>query len=148
MLDYGVFSSFAPIYDSDAGEITELEVSDVIWSKRQRIHAKRKAFASLQEVENDVEMMDAPPASTEPVIDPALELDSDLRAALEQLQFESGIDDLLEKNAHAMQRLVGLQNQRLAAGEKVQSPQVDGEEWKLGELSRCKAAAVMSHNSL
>lgn len=75
----------------------------------------------------------APSAETpDSAIDPSLGLDDDLRAAMQQLQLETGISDLLEKNALAMQKLVALQNSRFKLGEKAPPPEVDGEEWKLG----------------
>ncbi|KAG9018046.1 hypothetical protein FRB90_012549 [Tulasnella sp. 427] len=130
ILDYGPFASFAPIYDSEAGEITQEEIHDIIWSKRQRLLARRKLAESL---ESDVEMglvVEGTTSAAE-AIDPTLGLEDDLRAAMQQLQLETGISDLLEKNALAMQKLVALQNARLRLGDKAPPPQVNGEEWKL-----------------
>lgn len=132
-LDYGPFASFAPVYDSEAAELTEQDLCDLMWSKRRRIVERRRINEMIAE-SNDIQMEDAPTTPAEPVIDPALGLEDDVREALEQLQLESGIDDLLAKNAAAMQKLVGLQNARYRIGEHAPPVEVGGEEWNLGML--------------
>lgn len=138
ILDYGPFASFAPIYDSEAGEVTQEEIQDILWNKRKRLLALRELAKAVAE---DVEMDTAVEGATlngpapEPAIDPLLGLDDDLRAAMQQLQLETGITSLLEKNALAMQKLVDLQNLRLRKGDKAPPPDVNGEEWKLGKRS-------------
>lgn len=148
ILDYGAFASFAPTYDSEAGEITQEEVQDIIWSKRQRLLARRKLAKAI---ESDIEMNPAAEEATasdetsNPAIDPSLDLDDDLRAAMQQLQLETGISDLLEKNALALQKLVVLQNRRLRLGENAPSPEVDGEEWKLGESKGMAQRSILTY---
>lgn len=155
-LDYGPYASFAPTFDSDAGEMGDQDLADYLWAKRQR-KQKRPAFRpisgqqeAMQLEDGDEDMtMDSSQGVTSTasasagsstavastssgaMIDPALEMEDELRAAMVQVQMESGIDDLLGKNAWALQRLAQLQNERYRVGAK--APEVvGGEEWNLG----------------
>ncbi|KAG8906808.1 hypothetical protein FRB99_006075 [Tulasnella sp. 403] len=146
ILDYGPFASFAPAFDSEGSEITDRELADVLWSKRQQLLARRKGRLEL-ETAPDVEMQEdskTSEAPAEPAIDPSLGLDDELRDAISQLQLETGIDDLLEKNAWAMQRLVALQNERYRLGEKAPPVQVGSEEWNLAHSLMDSLVALTS----
>lgn len=134
LLDYGPFASFAPSFDAEAGEITDRELEDVLWSKKQRVLKQRRAYSALKNaVDADTDMTDVTATKApEPVIDPSLEMEDDLRRAVGQLQLEAGIDELLVKNADAMQHLVSLQNDRYRLGEKAPPVEPDSEEWRLG----------------
>lgn len=55
-----------------------------------------------------------------------------LKSAMEDLMFEEGISELLQRNAVALRTLVDLQRARLSLNKKVES---GGEEETLGELS-------------
>ena len=121
-LDYGAFSSFAPCFDSEAGELSHREVGDVLWTKAQR-RSKAQIF-------DDEEMLESTPV--DPPL-PIVEVDEEFKEAVAQLGVETGVDELLMKNALAMARLVALQNNRYRLGTKAPAVKEGGEEWRLGK---------------
>ncbi|KAG8881313.1 hypothetical protein FRB98_004425 [Tulasnella sp. 332] len=142
-LDYGAYASFAPVFDSEAGELGDQDLADFLYSKKVR-KTRRLPKATVEMVEEDAEAaMEIEPEkngvassgssspTTSLVIDPALEMEDELRAAMAQVQLETGINDLLAKNASAIQRLVQLQNERYKVGAKAPQVEVGGEEWRL-----------------
>ncbi|KAG9014029.1 hypothetical protein FRB94_000226 [Tulasnella sp. JGI-2019a] len=145
-LDYGSYASFAPVFDSEAGELGDQDLADYLYSKQVR-KAKRIPRATVSAMKDDGDIVMelnhqekenkanaaavASSSSSSFVIDPALEMEDELRAAMEQVQLETGIDDLLASNASAIQRLVQLQNERYKVGAKAPEVEVGGEEWKL-----------------
>lgn len=165
-LDYGAYASFAPVFDSEAGEVGDQDLADYLYSKRVRKANRRtslKATVAVVVDEDADTVMEIAPEKEESkvgsssgssspatglVIDPALEMEDELRAAMAQVQLETGIDDLLARNASAIQSLVQLQSERYKIGAKAPKVEVGGEEWKLGDAVIAFCASSLRIQSL
>ncbi|KAF8505134.1 hypothetical protein BU17DRAFT_101214 [Hysterangium stoloniferum] len=143
-LDYGPYTSFAPAFDSEGAEVGREGLGQVLMGridKRKIKERRRKLMAQLQ-AEQSVDIDTADTSVKEksrehdrPVLDdilsslfPAQDVDA-FKEALQLLQVEEGVAELLQKNASALNHLNGLQMVRLQSED--QELKVDTEEWKL-----------------
>ena len=154
-LDYGPYASFAPSFDQDGVEVGRVGMGEVIFrqhmKRRLRSLAKGKRRAFLAEADRqpeDTTMEDASASNGAAVAGPSNEggdLAKDLesllspeevkaiKSALGSLEMEQAVDELLQRNAKALQRLEELQLERLRAqGGGSSVVEVGSEEWNIG----------------
>ena len=141
-LDYGPFSSFAPSFDSEGGEVGREGLGQVYMGrieKRKIKEMRRRLLERIQreQTEEAVEPMETdtvkPDLSAMEELLSSLFPDQDLGGlseALRLLQVEEDAAALLEKNARALERLNLLQTVRLRNGWAPVT--ADSEEYKLG----------------
>jgi hypothetical protein len=144
-LDYGSYASFAPAFDSEGAEVGREGLGQVLMgriNKRKIKEARRKLLAQIQAEQSvdtdttDTSEKEKEKEQVQPAIDhllsslfPAQDMDV-LKEALQLLQVEEGVSELLQKNACALERLNLLQMVRLQS----EHPELkaDTEEWRLG----------------
>lgn len=154
-LDYGPYASFAPSFDQDGVEVGRVGMGEVIfrqhmkWRLRSLAKGKRRAFlAEADHQTEDVTMEDASANSGAAVAGPSNggeDLTKDLesllsseevraiKSALGSLEMEQAVEELLQRNAKALQRLEELQLERLRAqGGGSSVVEVGSEEWDIG----------------
>ncbi|KAH9846632.1 hypothetical protein C2E23DRAFT_766738 [Lenzites betulinus] len=153
-LYYGPYASFAPCFDQDGVEVGRIAMGEVIFDQemKRRLRAlakgKRRAFASRHNVSQaeDVVMEEtsdenAAGPSEKPTelvkgveaLLPAEEVEA-IKASLGTLEMEQAVDELLQKNSRALQRLEELQLARFrqqGAGSTV--VEVGSEEWDVAQ---------------
>ncbi|KZW02151.1 hypothetical protein EXIGLDRAFT_829698 [Exidia glandulosa HHB12029] len=131
-LDYGPYASFAPSFDSDSAEVGRDALGALYDARERRRMARQKRPV---EVADDAMQVDEPPQA---VIDPALSgvssksasadpLDALLDDVLAEVEFETSISELLQRNARALVDLEVMQLRRLKIGAPVEE---DSEEWR------------------
>lgn len=150
-LDYGIWSSFAPTFDQDGERVGKRELGEAIYYKQERTRQReaaqrerREGTGTIIEVhDSDIEMLqEAPQNITKIDIDPELEgllppegVQS-LKSTIENLEFENSIQELLDRNHRALERLEDLQIERLSAEGGASSLVEEGsEEWDTGQYS-------------
>lgn len=154
-LDYGPYASFAPSFDQDGVEVGRVGMGEVIFQQymkrrlRSLANGKRRAFlAEADRHTEDVVMEDASDGSGatamgrsnenetlaedwEPLLSP--EEVKAIKSALGSLEMGQAVDELLQRNAKALQRLEELQLERLHAQDGGSSVvEVGSEEWDIG----------------
>lgn len=156
-LDYGAYSSFAPTFDCDGADIGRVGVSSFLWHRYQKGKAREKARILRERISRKPAQgslnMDVDQSMLETTGDETELQRSDkekelLRSflseeettvvmkALNALELEEGVTDLLRRNARALVRLEELQKQRLASDSaEVSYAKVESEEWELGMSS-------------
>ncbi|KAF7310506.1 hypothetical protein HMN09_00593100 [Mycena chlorophos] len=148
-LDYGPHASFAPTWAQDGAEVGMRQMGEY-YSQRARRHKER--FLALKEAAAAAanrpppaaeKPQPAPPESpsTPDPIDPDLdglrdilapsEIDA-LTSVLGNLQIESSVQELLERNRRALRRLAQLQTRRLRLEDGKPVKEGD-EEWDLAQ---------------
>ncbi|KAI1797527.1 hypothetical protein LXA43DRAFT_252040 [Ganoderma leucocontextum] len=155
-LDYGPYASFAPSFDQDGVEVGRIGMGEVIFQQhmRRRLRSlakgKRRAFlAGADRQTEDVIMEDASATNGAAAAGPSNEhedLTKDLesllspaevkgiKSALGSLEMEQAVDELLQRNAKALQRLEVLQLERLRAqGGGSSVVEVGFEEWDIAQ---------------
>ncbi|KAI0688058.1 hypothetical protein C8T65DRAFT_619697 [Cerioporus squamosus] len=155
-LDYGPYASFAPYFDQDGVEVGRVGMGEVIFYQemkrrlRSLAKGKRRAFLGASDVaREDVIMEDVSSSedgtaagSSRPEDTLTKDLESllspeevrSIKAALGSLEMEQAVDELLQKNAKALQRLEELQLQRLRAqGGGSSVVEVGSEEWDVAQ---------------
>ncbi|KAI0336221.1 hypothetical protein GY45DRAFT_1316332 [Cubamyces sp. BRFM 1775] len=152
-LYYGPYASFAPCFDQDGVEVGRIAMGEVILQQemRRRLRAlakgKRRAFVGASEATaEDVTMQDASnedsAESTEKKADLAKGLEALLppedveaiKSSLTTLELEQAVDELLQRNAKALQRLEELQLARFhEQGEGSSIVEVGSEEWDVAQ---------------
>ncbi|CDO72729.1 hypothetical protein BN946_scf184990.g12 [Trametes cinnabarina] len=157
-LYYGPYASFAPCFDQDGVEVGRAAMGEVIFQQemRRRMRAlakgKRKAFIAANEgatQAEDVEMQDT--ASIENMAGPSSETKTSgiaksieallpaseveaIKSALGTLEMEQAVDELLQRNAKALQLLEELQLARLRGqGTGSSIVEVGSEEWDVAQ---------------
>lgn len=150
-LDYGDNTSFAPTFDTDAGEVDQAEVAQFYWwreqSKRARDERMKQQmrnglepsmFAPSEDVEmDDVERPAANGVVHEEDLDPTEKWKdilspedlAALRSGLQDLDLERQVQILLDHNTRAIERLEELQATRISQGG---IPIEGSEEWNTG----------------
>ncbi|KAI0666321.1 hypothetical protein C8Q78DRAFT_1060797 [Trametes maxima] len=152
-LYYGPYASFAPCFDQDGVEIGRTAMGEVIFDQemKRRLRAlakgKRRAFLGAAEGRTeDVPMEDTTGESSAGPSDvatslvkgiesllPAEEVEA-IKASLGTLEMEQAVDELLQKNANALQRLEELQHSRWREqGEGSSIVEVGSEEWDVAQ---------------
>ncbi|KAJ7480131.1 hypothetical protein B0H11DRAFT_1808616 [Mycena galericulata] len=137
-LDYGPWASFAPSWDQNGREIGKMEVGEVYAQKAQRYRETLQARQRTMELQQSVaEPPPLPsPEAPEPPDVEALqdilapdEIES-LKSVLGSLELENAVQELLNRNRKALQRLGQLQVERLRAeGGRTSSVKEGDEEW-------------------
>ncbi|KAJ7748507.1 hypothetical protein DFH07DRAFT_1062520 [Mycena maculata] len=146
-LDYGPWASFAPTWDHNGREIGMRQMGEVYAQKAQRYHerlaARQRAIEELEELEKsavEVPMEPPPPPPEEqeqepPDVDALKDIltpteITSLKAVLGSLELENAVQELLNRNRKALQRLGQLQVQRLRAeGGRTSTVAEGDEEW-------------------
>ncbi|KAH7883926.1 hypothetical protein F5I97DRAFT_1617696 [Phlebopus sp. FC_14] len=144
-LDYGPYASFAPVFDQEGVEIGRSALGEVYgqWEDRKKTWTE-KEYASSDFLSDpaDASMANGTETSLEKVEtedESVLEgLFSQeqvwlLKEALDSLELEAAVQELLERNAKALKILEQLQNQRLMNPTGF-TPVVEGsEEWNIAQ---------------
>lgn len=154
-LYYGPYASFAPSFDQDGVEVGRIVMGEVIYHQEMKrrlralVKGKRRAFVSRAEgSEGEVVDVDMQEASGESAAGPS-EAPTELvkgieallpeeeveaiKASLGTLEMEQAVDELLQRNAKALQRLEELQLARFnEQGTGSSIVEVGSEEWDVG----------------
>lgn len=154
-LYYGPYASFAPSFDQDGVEVGRIAMGEVIYHQEMKrrlralVKGKRRAFASRSEGSQgnteDIAMQEASGESeagpsegpTELVkgieaLLPEEEVEA-IKASLGTLEMEQAVEELLQRNAKALQRLEELQLARFSEqGTGSSIVEVGSEEWDVG----------------
>ncbi|KAI0639021.1 hypothetical protein C8Q77DRAFT_1213715 [Trametes polyzona] len=154
-LYYGPYASFAPCFDQDGVEVGRIAMGEVIFQQEMKrrfralVKGKRKAFEGSREGQTeDVDIQEQEPSgenaagpSDKPAdivkgieaLLPAEEVDA-IKASLGTLEMELAVDELLQRNAKALQRLEELQLARLREqGSGSSIVEVGSEEWVVAQ---------------
>ncbi|KAF9498191.1 hypothetical protein BDN71DRAFT_1487827 [Pleurotus eryngii] len=134
-LDYGPSASFAPTFSQDGAEVGRQQLGEFLWRKEQR--RKERQANILEDVESRATAIEVDDNDN---IDPELrkagqpkvsELEEALtellppeevyviKSALDSLELEAAVQELLDRNARALLRLQKLQRKRLLKREYV-----------------------------
>ncbi|KAL7285806.1 hypothetical protein ACG7TL_000915 [Trametes sanguinea] len=157
-LYYGPYASFAPCFDQDGVEVGRVAMGEVILQQEMRrrmralVKGKRKAFVGAAEDQaqqtDDVEMQ--VDGSDERAVGPSSEKKADItkgieallpaeeveaiKSALGTLEMEQAVDELLQRNAKALQLLEELQLARLREqGTGSSIVEVGSDEWDVAQ---------------
>jgi hypothetical protein len=154
-LDYGPNASFAPSFEQDGVEVGQFALGEVMGSRTRMIELASKAHILGKQLSSvtteDVQMTDDSPddvhsqkrvgeterdGKQQTALDPLLEPDqlAPIQDFMSNLDLEVAIQELLDRNKRALERLQDLQSQRLG-GENGGASQVEvgSEEWDVGE---------------
>ncbi|KAK7029635.1 hypothetical protein VNI00_014333 [Paramarasmius palmivorus] len=150
-LDYGPYTSFAPTFDQDGTEVGRKELGQVYLArdaKRKEKERILRQWAARREQAKDIDVvMDEAQDSDEvQEVTPSFDLDQELKellpsheveslkASLQSLELELAVQELLDRNRKALERLQELQYRRLMGeGGGSSTVQVDSEEWETGK---------------
>ncbi|KAL1749118.1 hypothetical protein HDZ31DRAFT_59709 [Schizophyllum fasciatum] len=164
-VDYGPYTSFAPTFEQDATEIGREQLGEVIWydEERRRIrklqNAQRRARAKMQAAalatqgegsSSDVVMGE--PSEAQPVnwrkhLEELLPEDAieGVMEALQTVELQTTVQELLERNVRALERLEDLQRLRLSGYGGAKSKAEEGsEEWELAQNIMASLTLLMS----
>lgn len=138
-LDYGTYASFAPSFDHDCQLVGRRQLGEVLYRQEQtRVEtagARRESLqgrGDIQEVEEDLAVISEPLKGVDTDLNallPREEVDA-IKAAMNSLELENSIQQLLERNRLALNRLEELQTLRLTEGSN--SAEEGSEEWETG----------------
>lgn len=158
-LDYGPYASFAPTFEGEGVEVGRVGLGETVWRwgerRKERIleRFQRGSIVEVADEKEDIPMVDEqevntgdlPPASpagdttsSDGVLDGLLppEEVAVIKAALDTLELEEAVSELLERNRKALIRLEELQRKRLGSDGGGSSEVAEGsEEWDTGKLS-------------
>ncbi|CAL1696601.1 unnamed protein product [Somion occarium] len=160
-LDYGPYASFAPSFDQDGKEVGRVRLGEVIWFEERKRRIRELARGKQKAVMARLSQQDSSAAETtgsestivasqEPspskvkeggetnieVLEGLLspEQIANLKSTLGSLELEQALDELLTRNAKAMQRLEELQLERLGGANGGSSTvEVGSEEWETAQ---------------
>lgn len=157
-IDYGSFSSLAPIFDSEGGQIgreTLGLVVDLRKVRRRKKLAAIKASIAARSTSPPLTAVNPFPSEEEllfggkdisrdrhselgPLVNEFLPKDmiQGLLDGLDDIELEDGVSELLVRNGKALRTLQELQESRFRAGTngKEVPVEVGGEEWELGTV--------------
>ena len=142
-LDYGPYASFAPSFDQDCEVVGRRGLGEILWYREERKHM-REAFRR-ERIEGTGTIVEVTPEEPEiapqdqegTIADEELEelLSPDevvsIKAALNSLELEKSVQQLLERNQRALVRLGELQMQRLLK-HPASNAEEGSEEWDTG----------------
>ncbi|KAJ7226019.1 hypothetical protein GGX14DRAFT_512553 [Mycena pura] len=143
-LDYGPWSSFAPSWTQDGTEIGMHQMGEVYAQKakryRDKLQARQRAIELAQNtVVEEPKKPPSPTESTEPDLEALRdillpeEIES-LKSVLDSLELENAVQELLERNRKALQRLGHLQVERLRSeGGRTSTVKEGDEEWDVAQ---------------
>jgi hypothetical protein len=134
-LNYGLFSSFAPSFDQDCELVGRRELGQVLYYQEQNF--RNQPQPSILQIQTPQDCPDPP--SKFHSLDPDLDLETllppdqvkSLKAALNSLELENSVQNLLERNQRALVRLEELQTRRLT-NHPTSNAEEDSEEWDIG----------------
>ncbi|TBU64674.1 hypothetical protein BD310DRAFT_913091 [Dichomitus squalens] len=154
-LDYGPYASFAPSFDQEGVEVGRVAMGEVIFYQQMKrrlrslAKGKRRAFLGLAEpragdVVEDGSTSNSPPTAGPSTKDDDLSKDLEsllspeevrnIKSALRSLEMEQAVDELLQRNAKALERLEELQLERLRSqGGGSSVVEVGSEEWDIAQ---------------
>jgi hypothetical protein len=148
-LDYGVYASFAPTFEQEGRIVGRNQIAEVIWSQAEKRRQRgRRGRIQVAPAVDDITMADEPLAPAEIPVQNSVTGDMDIdleetlgellppeemaeiKSTLESEALEKAVEELLERNKRALQRLQELQYIRLIqpGGEK-SLPKEGSEEW-------------------
>ncbi|TCD68809.1 hypothetical protein EIP91_009676 [Steccherinum ochraceum] len=149
-LDYGPYASFAPTFDQTCTEVGRMALGEVLFQKEKkrrlkalqdRVRAKQmlsqKAGQPSGSVDPDVQMVDGPSrvgaSTSEDALEGLLspEQVASIKATLGSLEQEAAVDELITRNARALERLEELQKERLLSG--AGAVQETSDEWETAQ---------------
>ncbi|KAH8086616.1 hypothetical protein BXZ70DRAFT_1080164 [Cristinia sonorae] len=145
-LDYGPYASFAPTFDQNGMEVGKVALGEVIFQQERKRRLKalqdrmraNQAAAQARKEPSEKSGEVQPVTETDMAVDNAVEVSmpdgilsseqiASVKSALQGLDLEAAVDELLTRNARALQRLEELQKRRWMA--KSGAVQVGSEEW-------------------
>ncbi|KAG6918664.1 hypothetical protein DXG01_012481 [Tephrocybe rancida] len=141
-LDFGPWASFAPTFDHDAEVVGREELGLVLYARHERqvrrLNAQREAWEGWGSIEEVVPMDED--EKVEEKVDLERELNELLppdeaaavKAALDTLELQRAVHELLDRNRSALVRLEQLQNARLFKDGTIAAEE-GSEEWDTGE---------------
>lgn len=140
-LDYGTYASFAPSFDHDCELVGRRQLGEVLYRQEQRrvkvAAARRESLegrGNIQEVGEDLAVVAEPPKDVDTDVNallPREEVDA-IKAAMNSLELENSIQQLLERNRLALNRLEELQILRLTEGSN-SAAEEGSEEWETAQ---------------
>ncbi|THH28440.1 hypothetical protein EUX98_g5761 [Antrodiella citrinella] len=160
-LDYGPWASFAPTFDQTGMEIGRTTMGEVIFQQERkrrlramqdRVRTKQISVRAAQvrmgqseisadpsgSASPDVQIIDGPSSDEADSKVDSLEglLSSDqvaaIKSTLESLELEGAVEELLTRNANALEKLEELQSERLL--NKPGPVTTDSEEWETAQI--------------
>lgn len=152
-LDYGPYATFAPTFEQNGVEIGRERLSEVVWYKEQdrrrrartRAYREQLAAKAAQRSTEEPEVEEVEKAGIVKQKEKLKEEDVDaleglltpeqitnIKGALDSLELENAVSELLERNTRALARLEELQVERLSEGPK--DVEVGSEEWETGTV--------------
>jgi hypothetical protein len=145
-LDYGIWSSFAPSFNHSGEVAGRSEIGELLYRREQKKRAREEwkrerseGSGNIMEVDEETPNESKNGQVQLADIDAQLEglLPSDqvetLKDALSCLNLERAVNELLERNCRALQRLDELQKMRLSRPDGGSNPVDEGsEEWETG----------------
>ncbi|KAI0793340.1 hypothetical protein C8Q75DRAFT_556825 [Abortiporus biennis] len=156
-LSYGPYASFAPVFDHDGAEVGRLTMGEVIFQQERKrrveqmkarlsggsvIKANSEKSLKQKEKQREVDL----DKSLEGLL--SLEQVESLKSTLGSVELEHAVQELLGRNAKAMERLEELQLQRLGGdGGGSSTVKVSSEEWDLGILDSLTVLASLRPRS-
>lgn len=161
-LDYGMWASFAPSFDHSGEVVGRSEIGELLYRREQRKRAREEWKRERSEgtgnvMEVDEETPNEPKNGQVQLVDIDAQLEgllpSDqvetLKDALSCLNLERAVNELLERNCRALQRLEELQKVRLSKPDSGSNPVEEGsEEWETGLFHHKFSIMHMSHPRL
>ncbi|KAF5338438.1 hypothetical protein D9758_012215 [Tetrapyrgos nigripes] len=140
-LDYGIWASFAPSFDQEGVELGRNQLGELYYDRLQKKKKKQIAIERFNRVaisdadamqDHDQEMQEPVPLFDEDLLSP--EQVAKLKNALDSLQLECAVTELLDRNRKALQRLQYLQYLRLMQDDGGSSTVEEGsEEWETAQ---------------
>ena len=142
-LDYGPYSSFAPTFDQGGREIGRTVYGEVLWRERgnrlrMRALKKKKLAEShlpdvIMEEPGPTEQGSSGGVDWHETLKDFLSVSS-LQTALDDLEVQDSMQELLERNAKALARLEELQLRRYGDSAGSKPVEVGSEEWEIGNI--------------
>lgn len=157
-LDYGPYASFAPAFDQEGVEVGREALGEVLWSwehqkkawAAEKLRAAEEAAQWLpmeglhpteederQEEQNNVidPSLQKSPIDDHEILEGLLSTEqvASLKSVLKNLELENAVQELLDRNAKALQHLEELQKQRLMKQGAFHPVEEGTEEWDTGK---------------
>ena len=159
-LDYGIWSSFAPSFNHSGEVAGRSEIGELLYRREQKKRAREEwkrerseGSGNIMEVDEETPNESKNGQVQLADIDAQLEglLPSDqvetLKDALSCLNLERAVNELLERNCRALQRLDELQKMRLSGPDGGSNPVDEGsEEWETGLLHHKLSIIHIAHS--
>ncbi|KAF7798629.1 hypothetical protein EIP86_009851 [Pleurotus ostreatoroseus] len=160
-LDYGLYSTFAPVFNQEGVEVGRSRLGEVLYYREREKRRRKRAreleesqvthqnavptMADVSSEDGDVVEVEKPSSKQkEKMKDMDVDMDglegllsaeqiASLKSTLGSLELENAVQELLARNARALERLEELQNQRLLEKGGARSVEVGSEEWEVAQ---------------